>query len=99
MQPEVRDLRPPDLMHPDNRDPAESVWVHAMRGMHLTQAWFGIEHRAPHRMHQPRYSFVIDMVALAVYPSGHPPYTIIRRVRILPIQQPHQREILRTLPT
>ena len=65
MQPDVRDIRTPDLIHPDDRDPAEEVRGHAMRGMHLAQAWFGIDRLDPHRMHQPRDSFVIDMVALA----------------------------------
>jgi hypothetical protein len=98
MPPDVRAIRPPDLMPPYHRDPTESVRGHPRRGMGLTPAGLGRDRLHPHRLPQPRHALVMHVVAWAASPGAHPPSTIIRRVRLWRLAQPHQQAMLWTLP-
>ncbi len=65
MEPTIRDVRTPDVVHPCAGHPPEHVRVDSMRRMPLTQVWCGIDRLDPHRMQPPRHPFVMHGVALA----------------------------------
>src|SRR5438067_8028385 len=64
MEPNRRDIRTPNLIHPRDWDPAQQVRVHPMRRMGVTHPWFGIDGLQPHGAQQPRDTFVIHRIPL-----------------------------------
>ena len=86
MEPHIRDVRPPDLLHPRDGSPASHVWGHPLGRRRLAHPWFGLDRLAPHRLPQSRHAFVIHVVAVAAPPGSHPSDAIGRRVRVRLIQ-------------
>ena len=98
MEPHLRDVRTPDLMHPGERYSTQQGRVDPRRRMGITHPWCGINALSPHRTQQPCHTFMIARVALTPSPGGHPTHTIVRRGGVWLIQHPHPREMLCPLP-
>jgi hypothetical protein len=64
LEPNIGDIRTPDVIHPRDRSPTQQIRVHPRQGRHLTRVRFGRDRFHPDSPQQPRYALAIHRVPL-----------------------------------
>ena len=91
--PNVCDVSAPDLVGATDLDLSEQIRINLMLMARHCSSGFGIDGLESHFLHQPPYSFVIDLVAHTPEIYSHPGPAIKRCLRILLIDQFHQAHV------
>ncbi len=94
---DVRDVCAPDLVRPVDHEAAQQIGPLAVLGMGHRGARPLVNRREPYLRHQTTDPLAPDGVALPPEMARHLPAPVPRRLEELRIDQPHQREVQRSL--
>ncbi len=90
----IRDVRAPHLVGPLDAHVPQQIRVDPMPAPGHAQPGLGVNGLQAHEPQQPLHPLAVDHLALADQPGRHPPAAVERVGRVLPVDQPHQPQVL-----
>jgi hypothetical protein len=91
---DIGEIRTPHLVDPFDREAAEEVRVDLVRHCWFARVRALVDRYQPEQPHQPLDPFAVHHMALGRQPRRHAARAIIGPSQIMPVDQPHDREIL-----